>query len=254
MLELAIPTGILAVTFGALELGFQWGYRRARRDPGEGARSQVNATQGAILGLLGLLLAFSFAAAATRFLERQDLIVSEANAIGTAALRADLLDEPYRSQLRAALQRYTEQRLEATRHLRFELRQADVAEVARVHAEIWSAARAGVAAKPGALLAVLNPVNELIDLHTTRLAASDKHLPVPVLILLLACSALAVGVTGYACGVGDRHRSPLSFALALLITAAFSITVDLDYPRMGLLQVSDAPLEGLRFESPEQAR
>jgi len=61
--------------------------------------------QGAILGLLGLLLAFSFAAAGARFLERQDLIVQEANAIGTAYLRADLLDELYRSELRAALKR-----------------------------------------------------------------------------------------------------------------------------------------------------
>ena len=66
-------------------------------------------------------------------------------------------------------------------------------------------------------------------------------------MIALACSALAISVTGYGCGVGDHRRSPLSYALALLITTALWLTIDLDYPRMGLLQVSDAPLEQLRW-------
>jgi hypothetical protein len=239
---------LLAVLAAALEGGFRSGCRKYLTPANAEVSSQIGAIQGAILGLLGLLLAFSFAAAATRFMERQDQIVAEANAIGTAFLRADLLDEPQRSELRASLRDYTRRRVEVFGHLQFVMDPADAAEFARLQARIWQAARVGVAAVPSATLAVLNPVNEVIDLHTTRLAASRKHLPMPVLGLLVACSALALAVTGYACGIADRRRSPLSIALAILIGAALWITIDLDYPRIGLLQLDDTPLAELGFE------
>jgi hypothetical protein len=246
--ELSILVGLLAVLIAALEVGYRAGRRKFLIPAGAETSSQVGAIQGAILGLLGLLLAFSFAAAGSRFLERQDLITEEANAIGTALLRADLLAEAERSELRAALRDYTQRRIEVSKKLRFTMDPADAAEFARMHTRIWNAARAGVAARPAAVLAVLNPVNDVIDLHTTRLAAGRKHVPKPVLGLLVLCSALATAITGYACGVSDRSRSPLSVALALLIAAALWITIDLDYPRIGLLQLDDAPLEELRFE------
>jgi hypothetical protein len=246
--ELSVAMALLVVLVAALETGVRAGCRKALTRTGEGVSSQTPAIQGAILGLLGLLLAFSFAAAGTRFLERQDLITQEANAIGTAYLRADLLAEPERSELRAALRDYTHRRLAVSRKVVFVMDPADVAEFSRMHDGIWSAARAGVAARPAALLAVLNPVNEVIDLHTTRLAASRKNLPLPVLGLLVLCSVLATAITGYACGIADRRRSPLSVALTLLIGAALWITIDLDYPRVGLLRLDDAPLEELSFE------
>jgi hypothetical protein len=246
--ELSIVIGLLAVLIAALEVGYRAGSRRLFAPADADVSSQTGAIQGAILGLLGLLLAFSFAAAGTRFLERQDLITREANAIGTAVLRADLLGEPERSELRAALRDYTKRRLEVSKKVRFVMDPADAVAFQQMHTRIWNAARAGVAARPTALLAVLNPVNELIDLHTTRLAASRKHLPIPVLGLLVVCSAIATSITGYACGIADRRRSPSSIALALLIGAALWITIDLDYPRIGLLQLDDTPLEELRFE------
>jgi hypothetical protein len=246
--ELLVAAGMFGLMMAGLEVGYRFGRRRFEQDANARASSAVSAVQGAILGLLGLLLAFSFAAAATRFLERQDLIVAEANAIGTAALRAELLDEPYHVGLYSALTHYTERRLEMSARLRVGILPDDLAEIERLHGRIWSTARAGVLAKPVAMLAVLGPVNELIDLHATRMAASRKHLPIPVLSLLLACSALAIAVTGYGSGIGDNRRSPLGFALALLITVALLITIDLDYPRMGLLQLSDAPLQELRFD------
>lgn len=243
---------IAAVLFVGLLLALEAGFRLGRRaaseaDAGEG--SQVGAIQGAILGLLGLLLAFSFAAAGTRFLERQDLIVQEANAIGTAYLRADLLDEPYRSQLRATLQRYTEQRLAVSARLGQGIEPGALEDIERLHGRMWSAASAGVAARPLSMLGVLPPVNEVIDLHTTRMAAGRKHLPPIVMVLLLACSALSVGVMGYGCGLGGRRRAALTVAAATLIGAALWVTIDLDYPRAGLIRLSDAPLASLRFEA-----
>jgi hypothetical protein len=244
--EVAVAIGLLSVLLVALETGFRVG-RWGTDDTDPRGSGQVGAIQGAILGLLGLLLAFSFAAAGGRLLERQDLIVQEANAIGTAYLRADLLDEPHRSELRAALRRYTEHRIEFSRRLRSGLDAAALAEVERLHARIWTAASAGVASRPASMLGVLGPVNEVIDLHATRLAAGRKRLPPLVMGLLIACSTLAVAVIGYGCGVGGRRRTPLTVSLAVLIATALWITVDLDHPRAGLVRLSDAPLEALRF-------
>jgi hypothetical protein len=248
--DLLIAAGLFVLLLGALEAGFRAG-RRGSAGP-HPRTEQIGAVQGAILGLLGLLLAFSFAAAGGRFLERQDLIVQEANAIGTAYLRADLLDEPQRSELRAALARYTAQRIEASNRLRSGLEPADAADVERLHARIWSAAVAGAKARPAVTLAVLPPVNEVIDLHSTRVAAGRKHIPGLVLGLLIACSTLAVGVIGYGCGLAHERSAPLTVALVVLIGAALWITVDLDHPRAGLIRLSDEPLKALRFEPPPE--
>ncbi len=247
--ELLVGSALFGLLFAALETGFRTG-RRAVRDGDPLAGGQIGAIQGAVLGLLGLLLAFSFGAAGARFLERQDLIVQEANAIGTSFLRADLLEEPHGSELRAALKHYTEHRLEVTAHIRKADMGSALAEVERLHARIWRAAVAGAADRPASMLAVLPPVNEVIDLHSTRLAAGRKHLPPLVLGLLIGCSALAVGVIGYGCGMGGRRRAPMTASLVLLIGSALWVTFDLDHPRGGMLQLSDAPLEALKFDAP----
>jgi hypothetical protein len=248
--DLSIALGIFGLLFAGLEAGFRLG-RRASLDQDAAASSQIGAIQGAILGMLGLLLAFSFSAAGARFLERQDLIVQEANAIGTAWLRADLLDEPQRSELRDALKRYTQHRIGVTAGgLRAGVSAAVLAEVDRLQDEIWKSAVAGVTARPGSTLAVLAPVNDVIDLHSIRIAAGGKHIPWLVLGLLIACSSLALAVIGYGCGVGGRRRAPLTFSLAVLIGTALWITIDLDHPRAGMIQLSDAPLAALRFGAP----
>lgn len=245
--DVLTAAGILALLLIALEAGFVIGRRTlAAADPR--AAGPIGAIQAAILGLLGLLLAFTYGAAGGRFLERQDLIVQEANAIGTAYLRADLLDEPHKSELRAALKRYTEHRIDVSSRLRAGVEPATLAEVERLHVRIWDAAIGGVTVKSSAIMGVLIPVNEVIDLHATRLAAGRKRLPTFIMAILMACSALAVGVTGYACGMSGSRRAPLSVALALLIAMALWITVDLDNPRVGLIQLSDAPLKALKFD------
>ncbi len=245
-----MAAGLLALLSLALELGFRSGRRASAKEPDARAAGQVGAIQGAVLGLLGLLLAFSFSAAGARFLERQDLIVQEANAIGTATLRADLLEAPHASALRAALRRYTEHRIAVAGHLRTGLEPDDVAEVDRLQADIWRAATAGIAPRPEAILGVLPPVNDVLDLHSLRLAAGRKHLPLLVLGLLIACSGLAMAVIGFGCGLGGRRRAPLTVSLTLLIGATLWITIDLDHPRAGLLQLSDAPLRALKFDRP----
>jgi hypothetical protein len=245
--ELSIAGGLILGMIVALESGFRAGRRAGAAEP-SGAGGQVGAIQAAVLGLLGLLLAFSFAAAGSRFLERQDLIAQEANAIGTSWLRAGLLEEPHRSELRASLAAYTSDRIEASARLQQGWTPSVIATVERDHDRIWRAASAGVGQRPELALAVLNPVNEVIDLHSLRVHAALKHLPLVVLALLVLCSLVAVTVIGYGCGVEGRRRWHLTLSLALLITSALWITIDLDHPRWGLLQLNDGPLRALKFE------
>lgn len=247
--DILIAIGLFALLLVSLECGYRWGLSASSAADTRSA-GQVGAVQGAILGLLGLLLAFSFAAAGGRFLERQDLIVKEANAIGTAFLRADLLNQPHRSELRAALQRYTEHRLEVSKGLSRGIGQQNLNEIDQNLKSIWRAASKGALETPAAMVAVLNPVNEVIDLHTLRLAAARKHLPALVLGLLIASSALSLAIIGYGSGMGGRRNAPLTVSLALLIGTALWITVDLDHPRSGLMHLSDAPLQELSFEAP----
>jgi hypothetical protein len=247
LIEVSVAGGLLIALSGALELGFRIGRRGHGQDPGD-ASGQVGVIQAAVLGLLGLLLAFSFAAAGGRFLERQDLIVQEANAIGTSYLRAELLADPHRTELRTALKEYTEHRIAAAEMLRQGWVQQILTESERMHERIWRAAREGVIARPEFSVAVLTPVNEVIDLHSVRVFASRKQLPWLVLTLLVMCSLLATGVIGYGCGLEGQRRLPLTLSLTVLIGAALCVTIDLDQPRMGLLRLSDKPLQALKFD------
>lgn len=250
--EVLIAVSLLVLLFGSIAVGYYVG-RRISRTPGAPENAQVGAIQGAILGLLGLLLAFSFAAAAARFLERQDLIVQEANAIGTAYLRADLLNEPHRAALQDALKQYTSRRLEVSKSIHFGVTQSDLDEVDRFHEQIWTAAIVGVRDRPEAILGVLGPVNEVIDYHSLRFASGKKKLPWLVMDLLIACSALAMAIIGFSYGLTGRRGFILTLPLVLLIGTVLWITIDFDNPRAGLMQLSDAPLQTLPFLKNETA-
>lgn len=246
--ELFGALGLIAAMTVALGIGFRLGQHK--REQGTDAISdQVGITQTAVLGLLGLLLAFSFAAAGTRFMERQDQIVLEANAIGTSYLRAELLNGPQRAELRAALKEYTEHRIAVSAQLSQGWDPSVIGDIERKQARIWRAAREGVVRQPEFAVAILTPVNELIDLHTLRLNATRKGLPWLVMSLLIASSLLAIGMIGYGCGIENRRRRILTFSVALLISCVLWLTYDLDHPRSGLLRLSDAALQELKFDS-----
>jgi hypothetical protein len=239
-LGLLILLGLLL----AVELGFRLGRRTLARR-GEREAGQFATVQGASLGLLALLLGFSFAGAASRFIERQDLIAEEANAIGTAWLRAELLGEPHRSELQGRIERYLAHRVEVSRGLRLSISATTLAEIDAHLRGIWEAARAGVTASPALTLTVVAPINEVIDLHAKRVAAGQKHLPTLVMVLLVLCSVLSMATIGFGTGLGGWRCFPMTFSLAVLISAALWTTVDLDHSRVGLIRLDDSALESL---------
>ncbi|MBL9136369.1 MAG: hypothetical protein JNK85_10900 [Verrucomicrobiales bacterium] len=241
-----LPVVIAALLLGgllaALEISFRLG-RRAKQRSGDD-KAQMGTIQAAVLGLLGLLLGFSFAGAAGRMEQRQGLVVAEANAIGTAFLRADLLPVATRGSLKALLFSYTQNRVRLHEEMDSRRYASIRAEAEALHNQIWAAALRGVEASPQNTMAIVPAINEVIDLHLARLDARMRHLPGLVVGLLVVSSLIAVGTVGYGCGLAGRRNPAFTTALALLVASVLWVVIDLDYPRVGVIRMNqDAMLE-----------
>ena len=221
-----------------LEWGRRLGARRLAHDPA-GAHAGVGAVEGAVFGLMGLLVAFTFSGAASRFDSRRQLIVQEANDIGTAYLRLDLLPAESRDRLREKFRVYLDSRLETYRKLPdVQAAEAELARSAVLQNEIWSLAVAAVRSEPPSTTTVLLPaLNAMIDITSTRTGAARLHPPrghLPMLTLLALVSSL---LAGYGMG-GGKTRSWLHMVAYAAITAgAVYVILDLEYPRIGLIRL-----------------
>jgi hypothetical protein len=219
---------VLAVTVLVLasELGFRIA-RRSRRERAEGQAGPVGVAVAALLALLGLLLAFSFSSVDARFDARKALVLEDANAIGTAYLRAGLLPEPHDERARELLRTYVSLRLAVTPE---EL--ADVlARTEQVQRRLWDEALAIEALEPRAQSTGLfiNALNEVIDTREARLTvAFYQRLPGPVRIVLYLNAILALGVVGFSAGLA-RACAPLAIgALALAVGSVLTLITELD--------------------------
>ena len=244
---------IILVLFSFLVFAGELGYRAGRRgQPAqmEAVRSQVNNIQTALLGLLALLLGFSFAMAISRFDNRKEMVVRESNAIGTVVLRARLLPTLQRAEVSEVLRRYIEARVEAARRGSFPIpvQQELDAETRRLQDRLWleavAAAEADVRSVPAGLF--IQAINELIDIKGAHDAALANHVPESVLLLLFGFAILAVGVVGYGNGLVGARTSGVTVTLYVLIALVILVIVDLDRPRRGLILVSQENMINLQ--------
>jgi hypothetical protein len=253
--ELLIRTDawfIYAALIGLLLLSTEVGVRlghRVQTSVDEQTRSELTTIQAALLGLLALLLGFSFAMAASRFEARKQLVVDEANAIGTTFLRAQVLPEPHRTEAQNLLRRYVDVRLEVT-DARFDVERISEAidQSERIHDLLWSQAVAVGQKDSHSIITglFLQTLNETIDLHAKRVAAFRNHVPSSIFLLLCVVAFCSMGVTGYGCGLGKgRNFVPTAAASLLFATVIFTI-VDLDRPTQGLITVTHQSLVDLK--------
>ncbi|TAK82810.1 MAG: hypothetical protein EPO12_06720 [Aquabacterium sp.] len=233
---LALLVAVLAVA----ELGWRWGRRRhAQADDGE--RNQVSAISAAVLGLLALLIGFTFSMAVNRFDLRQGLVLEEANAIGTTALRAQLLQPAAEAEVVRLLRQYVQVRLDFhdagidERRLHAVNAQTAVVQQALWRVAMQQARGGGNAAQVNLFIMALN---DTIDLHGKRLAAMRNHVPPTVILLLLLVTLGAVGLVAYGGGLHARRQLVAQTVLAVLLVLAIMLIVDLDRPRRGLILVS----------------
>jgi hypothetical protein len=240
-----LAAGLLLAMLACLEIGHRLGRRRAAQDP-EGAGAGV--VDGAIFALLGLLIAFTFSGAASRFDQRRALIVEEANAIGTAYLRIDLVPAAAQGELRESFRRYLDARLAAYRAIPdLDKVNAELARAGRLQQEIWTKAVAASAGSPAAVL-VLPALNQMIDITTTRTMAGQTHPPVIIFALLFGLALLSALLAGHGMGLANRRNWLHTATFALALAGAVYVIIDIEYPRVGLIRVDafDAVLVELR--------
>ncbi|WP_140912279.1 hypothetical protein [Methylomonas koyamae] len=233
----------------AIEIGYRVGLRimpTVRDD----FKAHVNATSASLVGILALLLGFTFSLSLQRYDSRSEAVVDEANAIGTAYLRAQLLAEPHRGHSLALLREYLDLRVQTgnvdlTERAR---RHALIAEAGRMQARLWEYARQANAVAPSPVTTGLfiPALNEMIDNFGKRDAEMNRHVPEFVLLLLYATFLMTGAIVGYATGLSGHRASFVTHIMVGLIVVLVFIILDLDRPHRGLIQVSQDSLTGLQ--------
>lgn len=229
----------------SIEAGHRLGQFRRRRSEEE-REAPVGAIVGATLGLLGFVLAFTFGLAASRFDAKRQIVVEEANAIGTTYLRAGLLPDGRGVKIRKILGEYVDARLEV-------VRTGDVEQVLRrsddLHRELWKEAEAVGRKYPDSIVVGLfiQSLNETIDVHSKRvLVALQNRLPGVLWLTLYGITILTMAGVGYQGGLSKSKRSLAIVVLVLTFSAIMTLVADLDRPQKGLLTVSQRAMIDLR--------
>jgi hypothetical protein len=225
------------------ELGRRIGTKRIANDP-KGLAEGVGAAEGAVFALLGLVIAFTFSGAATRLEERRHLITEEANAIGTAYLRIDLLSKEAQPEIRKLFHNYTGVRAtfyqDRDNKPLMKIKQDKVADLQN---RIWTLSLSAVrmpVGSPQAPMLLIPALNAMIDIITTREMATKNHPPVQIYIMLYGLSFVGSLLVGYSMSVNQERSWLHTLSFSAVMSLAIYVIVDLEYPRLGLIRVDSS--------------
>ena len=242
---------MLGVLVASVELGYRLGMHRLRkgledRKSAEMIRSDV--TLGAMLALLGLILAFTFAFELSRSDARKQVLIKEANAIGTAYLRADLFAEPARSSLKSVLYEYTKTRVVGDVDLTSLASIRDAIDRSTAEqARIWPTLLAALGGDEPAPLqaAMVTAVNEVLDVHTERIALIYDRMPPTVFLLLVMIALLSLGSSAYNAGLHERMSRARMYTFALILATLIAVIIDFEQPYSGTIRFDYHAVEAL---------
>jgi hypothetical protein len=231
---------ILLVVLFSVEFGYRLGkYRRSHHETEKEA--PLGTMVGATLGLLAFILAFTFGLAANRFDTRRQLLLDEANAIGTTYLRAGMLPERG-PQVRDRLRAYVAARLEA-------VNPGKIAEGIQhsedIQQRLWTEAETVGNTNQNSIVVGLfvQSLNQMIDLHAERMQAAFRgRIPSAIWVGLFAVAGLSLATMGYHAGLSGTRRSLAILAVAVTFSVVIELIADLDRPQEGLLRVSQQAL------------
>lgn len=238
-LPVIFVVGLVAI-LGASEIGRLLGVRATGR-----GGDNVSTLEGAILGLLALMIGFTFAMALSRFEARRDAVLNEANAIGTTALRARLLLAPHDAEALKSLREYVKIRLDITQRVvaAAELKAA-IGRSNEIQEALWRNTMA-LAAKDTGLVPTgvfIQSLNEMIDSQGKRLAALHSRVPNIVFLALYGVAIVAFIFAGYANGLEARRVRLPVYVMGALVCAVILLIQDLDRPTAGFISVSQQPM------------
>jgi hypothetical protein len=237
---------LMAGVLGTMAIGLVLG--RFLRQRSEHLREPVSVLQAALLGLVGLVLAFGLALAVGRYEARRTAVVDEANAIGTTYLRAQTLPEPIRTQSLERLVRYTDTSIALSDSIPESAKaRAAIADGQRLQRELWGLAGQALAEKPveSAPRLYVETLNNMIDMQTVRVAGLNNRVPGAVLAVEVGGAAVALALLAFYLSILGRGVGTVLLA-AGLITLLLLVTFDLDRPTRGFIEVPDTPLVNVR--------
>jgi len=240
--------GVYILTVVVLMLAFEAGYRSGvaiqKRRPDQ-AETGVGTMVGASLAFLGFLLAFIIGIAVNIFNERRALVVGEANAIGTASLRAEYLDEPFSTESRELLREYVDIRLAALDQDKLE---TSIARSEEIHQELWSQAITLAKANPTPTTALyISSLNEVIDIHSERYNISlEVRVPPAILLGLYLVAVLSMMLIGMQGSYAGKRNIIAPLLMILILSLVFILITDLERSHQGLMQISQHPLIALQ--------
>ena len=240
----AIVAGLIVLTAPAAIIGYRAG-RSEEQDESERAFGVRTGLKSSILGLVALILGFTYSMTSGRFDDRQRLVLDEANSIGTCYLRAGLLSQANAQAIRDTLRRYTDVRI------RLFDEGLDPAAYRRNSAEmdaqldaLWRSVEASARSEPDLTRnsQIVPAANAVIDLSSTRAWSVRNHVPPPVILLLGACIVASGVLTGHSLGQVKRPSNYLWAVQNLLFALVLYVVLDFDRPRRGLIRVDEQPL------------
>lgn len=238
----SISVGLLVAMLAALGFGRRYGSAWRSKRPGRELPGLAT-VQGAIFALLGLLVAFTFSGAASRFDSRREQVTVEANAIGTAYLRLDLLPAAAQPELREAFRRYADLRIELYRSATAAERlRALLAETTELQGTIWRLAQAAAdqSGDTAARVLLTPALNDMFDIVTTRTRARYMHPPPVIFVMLGALAVLGALLAGFELSASDDPPKLVSWVFAITLALTFYVILDLEYPRLGLIRLDAA--------------
>ncbi len=226
-----------------LEAGRRLGIRRRPKES-EGERGNLGPVEGAVFALFGLMVAFTFSGAATRFNEKRMLIAEEVNCIETAYLRLHLVPQEAQSALQELFRQYVDSRLETYRKLpNMEAAKPEMAKSKKLQEEVWTEAVAATLlpkSHPDAGKLLLPALNNMIDITTTRTMALQTHPPRIIYALLFGLGLICSLLAGYRMS-SAQHRSWLHiFGFTVITVIIVYVMLDAEYPRAGLIRLETA--------------
>jgi len=250
LLAVLLAFGLFVAMLLLFETGRRIALRRKAKE-GDAAADDFGAVGGSVFALLGLLIAFTFSGAASRFDARRHLVVEETNAIGTAYLRLDLLPAEAQARLKESFRRYLDARLDAYRKLPdLAAARAGLAKATTLQGEIWRQAVAACqeANSTPTTSLLLSALNEMIDITTTRTMAAEMHPPIIIFVMLSGMALAASLLVGHSLATVTAGRWMHKLIFAATLATAIYVIIDLEYPRLGLIRVDtfDQALVDLR--------
>ena len=241
-----LAVGLFAGMLLMLEVGRRMGIRRIAKGADVTTGAALNAS---VFGLLGLLVAFTFSGAASRFETRRQLIVDETNAIGTTYLRLDLMPASGQPALREKFKQYVDVRLAAYANPDVDAGMRQLAQAASIQRDLWTQAlmvsRSADASPEGGRL-LLPALNTLIDTTTKQTMATEMHPPMIIFWMLVALILVSSLLAGYSLAQGTRRNWIQILCFAAVLSIAFYVILDLEFPRVGWIKLDDRALVELR--------